>query len=109
MNNLVSAQRILVHFVLFLIAEPFDISLLDIIGLSGLITPSLDEMVHVAKEMERIELKLPLLIGGATTSKYEYSDPTACLKTDDKINYFVCDALFFFYLENTLFFRFSII
>jgi 5-methyltetrahydrofolate--homocysteine methyltransferase len=41
----------------------------DIIGLSGLITPSLDEMVHVAKEMERLKFKMPLLIGGATTSK----------------------------------------
>jgi len=41
----------------------------DIIGLSGLITPSLDEMTHVAKEMERTGLKVPLLIGGATTSK----------------------------------------
>ncbi len=41
----------------------------DVIGLSGLITPSLDEMVHVAKEMERQGIKLPLLIGGATTSK----------------------------------------
>ena len=41
----------------------------DVIGLSGLITPSLDEMVHVAKEMERENFKLPLLIGGATTSK----------------------------------------
>ncbi|MCQ9062050.1 methionine synthase [Vibrio sp. 378] len=41
----------------------------DIIGLSGLITPSLDEMVHVAKEMERLDFNLPLLIGGATTSK----------------------------------------
>ena len=41
----------------------------DVIGLSGLITPSLDEMVHVAKEMEREGFKLPLLIGGATTSK----------------------------------------
>ena len=41
----------------------------DIIGLSGLITPSLDEMVHIAKEMQRQEIKLPLLIGGATTSK----------------------------------------
>jgi 5-methyltetrahydrofolate--homocysteine methyltransferase len=41
----------------------------DIIGLSGLITPSLDEMVHVAKEMERQGLTMPLLIGGATTSK----------------------------------------
>ena len=41
----------------------------DIIGLSGLITPSLDEMVHVAKEMQRRDFHLPLLIGGATTSK----------------------------------------
>jgi 5-methyltetrahydrofolate--homocysteine methyltransferase len=41
----------------------------DVIGLSGLITPSLDEMVHVAKEMEREKFHLPLLIGGATTSK----------------------------------------
>ncbi len=41
----------------------------DIIGLSGLITPSLDEMVHVAREMERLEFDIPLLIGGATTSK----------------------------------------
>ncbi len=41
----------------------------DIVGLSGLITPSLDEMVHVASEMERLHINLPLLIGGATTSK----------------------------------------
>jgi 5-methyltetrahydrofolate--homocysteine methyltransferase len=41
----------------------------DIIGLSGLITPSLDEMVHVAKEMERLGFRTPLLIGGATTSR----------------------------------------
>jgi len=41
----------------------------DIIGLSGLITPSLDEMVHVAREMERQNFKVPLLIGGATTSR----------------------------------------
>jgi len=55
----------------------------DIIGLSGLITPSLDEMVHIAKEMERLGIKLPLLIGGATTSRIhtavkiapEYSEP----------------------------------
>jgi 5-methyltetrahydrofolate--homocysteine methyltransferase len=55
----------------------------DIVGLSGLITPSLDEMVNVAKEMERRGLDLPLLIGGATTSKQhtavriapEYSEP----------------------------------
>ena len=56
----------------------------DIIGLSGLITPSLDEMVHVAKELEREGFKVPLLIGGATTSKVHaavriapnYSSPT---------------------------------
>jgi 5-methyltetrahydrofolate--homocysteine methyltransferase len=41
----------------------------DMIGLSGLITPSLDEMVYVAKEMQRLNFDLPLLIGGATTSK----------------------------------------
>jgi 5-methyltetrahydrofolate--homocysteine methyltransferase len=41
----------------------------DLIGLSGLITPSLDEMQHVAREMERLGFKLPLLVGGATTSK----------------------------------------
>src|SRR6185436_8074781 len=56
----------------------------DVIGLSGLITPSLDEMVFVAKEMERRGLELPLLIGGATTSRQhtavkiapEYHGPT---------------------------------
>jgi 5-methyltetrahydrofolate--homocysteine methyltransferase len=56
----------------------------DIVGLSGLITPSLDEMVGVAREMERRGLALPLLIGGATTSRQhtavriapEYSEPT---------------------------------
>ncbi len=41
----------------------------DIIGLSGLITPSLDEMVYLAKELQRLNVKLPILIGGATTSK----------------------------------------
>merc|ERR1719189_1198295 len=41
----------------------------DILGLSGLITPSLDEMIYVAKEMQRLEMNVPLLIGGATTSK----------------------------------------
>lgn len=41
----------------------------DIIGLSGLITPSLDEMVHVAKEMTRLDFDIPLMIGGATTSQ----------------------------------------
>ncbi len=56
----------------------------DIIGLSGLITPSLDEMVHVAEEMERLKFEVPLLIGGATTSRKhtavkieeKYSGPT---------------------------------
>ena len=41
----------------------------DIVGLSGLITPSLEEMIHNAKEMKRLVFKVPLLIGGATTSK----------------------------------------
>ena len=41
----------------------------DIVGLSGLITPSLDEMIYVAKEFERNKLTIPILIGGATTSK----------------------------------------
>ena len=41
----------------------------DVIGLSGLITPSLDQMVHVATEMERLDFDVPLLIGGATTSR----------------------------------------
>lgn len=41
----------------------------DMIGLSGLITPSLEEMIHVAKEMQRLEFNMPLLIGGATTSR----------------------------------------
>jgi 5-methyltetrahydrofolate--homocysteine methyltransferase len=57
----------------------------DIVGLSGLITPSLDEMVSVAREMERTGLRVPLLIGGATTSRQhtavkiapEYSGPTS--------------------------------
>ena len=44
-------------------------TLSDIVGLSGLITPSLEEMMYVAKEMEKSGLNIPLLIGGATTSK----------------------------------------
>ncbi len=60
----------------------------DVIGLSGLITPSLEEMVHVAKEMEREGFDLPLLIGGATTSKIhtsvkiapQYSHPVVHVK-----------------------------
>ena len=55
----------------------------QILGLSGLITPSLSEMVHVAKEMKRLDMKIPLLIGGATTSRQhtavkiapQYSEP----------------------------------
>ena len=60
----------------------------DIIGLSGLITPSLEEMVHVASEMERTGMKIPLIIGGATTSKIHtavkieqsYSQPVVYVK-----------------------------
>ncbi|MFO7602401.1 MAG: methionine synthase, partial [Gammaproteobacteria bacterium] len=60
----------------------------DIIGLSGLITPSLDEMVHMAKEMERLGFDIPLMIGGATTSKahtavkieQNYHGPTVWVK-----------------------------
>ncbi|MDQ6956185.1 MAG: methionine synthase, partial [Mariprofundaceae bacterium] len=60
----------------------------DIIGLSGLITPSLDEMVHVAKEMKRLDFKLPIMLGGATTSKAhtavkifpEYDEPIVWVK-----------------------------
>jgi len=60
----------------------------DIIGLSGLITPSLDEMVHMAKEMERLGFEIPIMIGGATTSKahtavkieQNYHGPTVWVK-----------------------------
>lgn len=60
----------------------------DIIGLSGLITPSLDEMVHVAKEMKRLNFTLPIMLGGATTSKAhtavkifpEYDEPVVWVK-----------------------------
>jgi len=60
----------------------------DIIGLSGLITPSLDEMVHMAKELQRLEMDVPLMIGGATTSKahtavkieQNYTGPTVWVK-----------------------------
>ncbi len=85
----------------------------DLIGLSGLITPSLDEMTHVAKEMEREGLDIPLLIGGATTSKVhtavkiapEYGGPTVhvpdasrsvtvvgSLRSRDKCDAFVRDV-----------------
>jgi 5-methyltetrahydrofolate--homocysteine methyltransferase len=60
----------------------------DVLGLSGLITPSLEEMVHVAKEMERLNMKIPLLIGGATTAEIHtavkiapnYSQPVVHVK-----------------------------
>ena len=60
----------------------------DIIGLSGLITPSLDEMVHIAKEMTRLGYRLPIMLGGATTSKAhtavkiepEYDEPVIWVK-----------------------------
>lgn len=72
----------------------------DIIGLSGLITPSLDEMVNVAKEMERQGFTLPLLIGGATTSKahtavkieQNYSGPTVYVQNASR-SVGVCSAL----------------
>jgi 5-methyltetrahydrofolate--homocysteine methyltransferase len=72
----------------------------DIIGLSGLITPSLEEMVHVAKEMERQGFRLPLLIGGATTSRTHtavkvepnYSGPTVWVP-DASRSVSVCTSL----------------
>jgi len=73
----------------------------DIVGLSGLITPSLDEMVSVAKEMERRGIDLPLLIGGATTSKQhtavriapEYGQPTVHVLDASRVVGVVADLL----------------
>ncbi|MDC0526797.1 methionine synthase, partial [Euryarchaeota archaeon] len=73
----------------------------DIIGLSGLITPSLDEMVYVAKEMKRQEFETPLLIGGATTSPKhtaikiapEYDDTTVRVKDASRVSHIVGDLL----------------
>ena len=73
----------------------------DVVGLSGLITPSLDEMVSVAKEMERRGLELPLLIGGATTSKQhtavriapEYTPPTLHVLDASRVVGVVADLL----------------
>jgi 5-methyltetrahydrofolate--homocysteine methyltransferase len=73
----------------------------DIVGLSGLITPSLDEMVNVAKEMKRRGLDLPLLIGGATTSKQhtavriapEYTQPTVHVLDASRVVGVVSDLL----------------
>uniref|UniRef100_T1JGD5 Methionine synthase n=1 Tax=Strigamia maritima TaxID=126957 RepID=T1JGD5_STRMM len=72
----------------------------DIVGLSGLITPSLDEMVHVAKEMQRVGMRIPLLIGGATTSKAhtavkiapKFSQPTVHVLDASK-SVVVCSSL----------------
>ena len=73
----------------------------DAVGLSGLITPSLDEMVNVAREMERRGLELPLLIGGATTSKQHtavriapaYSQPTLHVRDASRVVGVVSDLL----------------
>ena len=73
----------------------------DVVGLSGLITPSLDEMVGVAKEMERRGLDLPLLVGGATTSKQhtavriapEYGQPTVHVLDASRVVGVVADLL----------------
>jgi len=73
----------------------------DIVGLSGLITPSLDEMVHVAEEMERRGLDLPLLIGGATTSRQHtavkiapaYTHPTLHVLDASRVVGIVSDLL----------------
>ena len=73
----------------------------DIVGLSGLITPSLDEMVHVAEEMERRGLDLPLLIGGATTSRQHtavkiapaYGQPTLHVLDASRVVAVVSDLL----------------
>ncbi|HET9323183.1 MAG TPA: methionine synthase [Gaiellaceae bacterium] len=73
----------------------------DIVGLSGLITPSLDEMVHVAQEMERRGIELPLLIGGATTSKQHtavkiapaYGQPTVHVLDASRVVGVVSDLL----------------
>jgi 5-methyltetrahydrofolate--homocysteine methyltransferase len=73
----------------------------DVVGLSGLITPSLDEMVSVAREMERRGLDLPLLIGGATTSKQHtavkiapaYSQPTVHVLDASRVVKVVSDLL----------------
>jgi 5-methyltetrahydrofolate--homocysteine methyltransferase len=73
----------------------------DIIGLSGLITPSLDEMVHIAKEMQRQHFELPLLIGGATTSRQHtavkiapsYGNPTVHVLDASRVVNVVSDLL----------------
>uniref|UniRef100_A0A669B5Q4 Methionine synthase n=1 Tax=Oreochromis niloticus TaxID=8128 RepID=A0A669B5Q4_ORENI len=63
----------------------------DVIGLSGLITPSLDEMIYVAKEMERLGMTTPLLIGGATTSKHNVLLCQIWFKSGIKVHFIVQD------------------
>ena len=63
----------------------------NVVGLSGLITPSLDEMVHIANEMQRRGLKIPLLIGGATTSKAHTAAKIAP-EYDNRATVYVSDA-----------------
>src|SRR5204863_6165423 len=73
----------------------------DFVGLSGLITPSLEEMVNVAREMERRGLRLPLLIGGATTSRQHtavkiapaYAQPTVHVLDASRVVNVVSDLL----------------
>ena len=73
----------------------------DIIGLSGLITPSLEEMVHVASEMERLNLHWPLLIGGATTSEVHtavkiepvYSQPVIHVRDASKVTSVIAELM----------------
>ncbi len=73
----------------------------DAIGLSGLITPSLDEMVHVAHEMQKVGLHIPIMVGGATTSELhvalkiapEYDGPVVWVK-DASLNAGICTRLF---------------
>ncbi len=73
----------------------------DIIGLSGLITPSLEEMVHVAQEMERRKMQVPLLIGGATTSEIHtavkiapsYSHPVVHVRDASKVTHVISALL----------------
>ena len=73
----------------------------DAIGLSGLITPSLDEMVHVAHEMQKAGLRIPIMVGGATTSELhvalkiapEYDGPVVWVK-DASLNAGICTRLF---------------
>ncbi|NOY26314.1 MAG: methionine synthase [Oligoflexia bacterium] len=62
----------------------------DMIGLSGLITPSLDEMVHIARELKRLDISLPMLVGGATTSKVHTAVKIAPQRDDAVI--YVTDA-----------------